>query len=57
VLEPGDRVDGRFEVEARVGAGGMAEVFRVRHLSLGGVYALKILSRSRRRSATRTWWR
>ncbi len=44
MLEVGERVDNRFEVEARVGAGGMAEVYRVRHLSLGSVYALKVLS-------------
>lgn len=44
MLDRGERVDGRFEVEERVGSGGMAEVYRVRHLSLGSVHALKVLS-------------
>ncbi len=44
MLEPGEQVDGRFVVEERVGAGGMAEVWRIRHVSLGSVHALKVLS-------------
>jgi serine/threonine protein kinase len=41
-MEPGDRVD-RFLVEARLGQGGMATVYRVRHTGLGSPHALKIL--------------
>jgi serine/threonine-protein kinase len=42
MLAPGQRVD-RYEVEALVGQGGLAEVYRVRHTELGSVHALKIL--------------
>jgi tRNA A-37 threonylcarbamoyl transferase component Bud32 len=42
VLEVG-RVVGSWEVEAHVGSGGMAEVYRVRHTLLGSVHALKVL--------------
>ncbi len=44
MLEPGSLVDGRFEVEAMVGEGGMAQVYRVRHRELGRVMALKLLT-------------
>ncbi|MEQ1572447.1 MAG: protein kinase, partial [Myxococcota bacterium] len=40
--EPGDKFD-RFEVEALVGRGGMAAVYRVRHTALGSAHALKVL--------------
>jgi serine/threonine protein kinase len=43
VLSPGDRVD-RFEVEALLGEGGLARVYRVRHLTLGTRHALKVLT-------------
>lgn len=33
----------RFTVEARLGEGGMADVFRVRHNALGSLHALKLL--------------
>ncbi len=33
----------RYEVEARLGRGGMASVYRVRHLGLGSRHALKVL--------------
>lgn len=42
MLEPGVAVD-RYLVEAKVGAGGMAEVYRVRHTLLGSLHALKVL--------------
>ncbi|MFT6376794.1 MAG: hypothetical protein ACJARS_003452, partial [bacterium] len=32
MLNPGDIVDNRFEVLALIGQGGLAEVFRVRHM-------------------------
>ena len=43
MLESGDQVDGRYVVDARIGVGGMAEVYRVKHVSLGSVHALKVL--------------
>ena len=44
MLEPGEIIDGRFEVEALIGEGGLAQVFRVRHIDLGSLHALKLLS-------------
>ncbi|MCB9762816.1 MAG: protein kinase [Alphaproteobacteria bacterium] len=41
-LQPGDIVD-RYTVERRLGSGGMAVVYRVRHTELGRPCALKIL--------------
>ncbi|TNE92631.1 MAG: hypothetical protein EP330_01415 [Deltaproteobacteria bacterium] len=43
MLEPGALVDGRFVVEALIGQGGLAEVYRVRHAELGSLHALKLL--------------
>ncbi|MCO4746505.1 MAG: serine/threonine protein kinase [Proteobacteria bacterium] len=43
MLEPGARIDGRFVVEALIGQGGLAEVYRVRHVELGSLHALKLL--------------
>ncbi|MGE0708397.1 MAG: protein kinase [Planctomycetota bacterium] len=42
-LEPGDLVDQRYRVEARLGAGGMGEVFRALDLGRGVEVALKLL--------------
>ena len=44
MLAPGDIVGGRYEVEALAGRGGMAVVYRVRHLGLGSIHALKLLA-------------
>ena len=43
LLQPGDVVD-RYEVEAVIGAGGTAMVYRVRHRELGNAYAMKVLA-------------
>lgn len=42
VLETGQTVE-RFTVEAKLGEGGMAAVYRVRHNTLGSYHALKLL--------------
>lgn len=42
MLKPGRVVD-RYTVEASIGEGGMAQVFRVRHNMLGTLHALKVL--------------
>ncbi len=44
MLEPGHVVAERFEVRARVGSGGMGEVFRARDRESGRDVALKLLS-------------
>ena len=41
-LAPGTVID-RYTVEAQIGEGGMARVFRVRHNQLGTAHALKVL--------------
>ncbi len=43
ILEPGQEIE-RFVVEGVLGEGGMAAVYRVRHQTLGSMYALKVLS-------------
>ncbi len=42
MLGPGDVVE-RYEIEALLGEGGMARVYRVRHALLGSLHALKVL--------------
>lgn len=37
-------VGGRYALDGRLGEGGMGQVFRARHLQLGKVFALKIIS-------------
>ncbi|TNE89438.1 MAG: serine/threonine protein kinase, partial [Deltaproteobacteria bacterium] len=44
-LEPGTEVD-RYRVEAEIGRGGMARVYRVRHVTLDTLHALKVLTLS-----------
>jgi serine/threonine-protein kinase len=43
-LEQGTLVDNRYVIETRIGEGGMAEVFRVRHVHLETQHALKVLT-------------
>lgn len=42
MLEVGSEVE-KYVVEAEIGEGGMAQVFRVRHRTLGTLHALKVL--------------
>lgn len=44
MLATGSVVVDRYEVEALLGSGGLADVYRVRHLTLGSHHALKMLS-------------
>ena len=47
-------IDGRYRVQARLGAGGMGIVYRVEHLHLGKIAAMKVLSRTPRPSPKRS---
>jgi len=42
-VKPGDVLDRRYEIEARIGIGGMGEVYRARRTRLGDVVAIKIV--------------
>lgn len=44
-LEPGTVFDGRYWVVSHIGSGGMANVYKVRHLHLEQIMALKLLRR------------
>ena len=44
MLQAGDDISERFEVERLIGEGGLAQVYRVRHRSLGTVHAVKLLT-------------
>lgn len=43
-LSEGEQIGGRYEVVRLLGSGGLAEVYLVRHLELGGLHAIKILA-------------
>lgn len=44
-LPPGSVVDDTYEVDARIGAGAMGEVYAARHVKLGKRVAIKVISR------------
>lgn len=44
-LKPGQVIDGRFQVEAHIGEGGMGEVYKATHVYLKRTVALKVLHR------------
>lgn len=45
LLDPGTLVDGRYRILELLGEGGMGAVFRVEHVRMGKIMALKILRR------------
>lgn len=53
MIEEGSLIDGRYEVEALIGEGGLAHVYKVRHKALGSVHALKLLSWRKKQLAER----
>ena len=42
-LQPGEVLDGRYEIEQRIAAGGMGEVYRARRVRLGDLVAIKVI--------------
>ena len=44
MLAVDDVVGGRYVVEAQIGAGGQATVYRLRHLHLGSTHAMKVVA-------------
>ena len=42
-LQPGDVLDERYQIEERVAAGGMGEVYRARRIRLGDLVAIKVV--------------
>ena len=43
MIEPGNILDGRYEIEDRIGQGGMSYVFRARDTKLDRTVAIKVL--------------
>jgi eukaryotic-like serine/threonine-protein kinase len=43
LLEPGDVIDNRYRIVARIAAGGMGEVYRAEHVELGKPFAVKVM--------------
>jgi len=42
-MNPGDTLDGRYEIISRLGAGGMGEVYKATHLLLGATRVIKVI--------------
>lgn len=43
-VAPGTIIDGKYQITALLGEGGMGKVFRVNHVNLGKTFALKLMS-------------
>ncbi len=52
-MRPGEQLGERFELEERIGVGGMGEVFRARDLISGEVVAIKVIADNRSHGTTR----
>jgi serine/threonine-protein kinase len=44
-VQPGDVIDGKYQIEAELGRGGMGQVLAATHVALGGAVAIKVLKR------------
>src|SRR5262249_16931272 len=42
-VRPGDVIDGKYQIEAELGEGGMGRVLSAQHLTLGSIVAIKVL--------------
>jgi eukaryotic-like serine/threonine-protein kinase len=42
-MNPGDILDGRYEIITRLGAGGMGEVYKAKHILLGATRVIKVV--------------
>jgi len=42
-MNPGDILDGRYEIIKRLGAGGMGEVYKAKHILLGATRVIKVV--------------
>jgi len=42
----GEVIDSRYEIEAQIGSGAMGKVYRVRHVTVGRTFALKLLRKT-----------
>ena len=50
-LKPGDLLDNRYRIDAEIGTGGYAIVFKARHMGLDRDVAIKVMNASRKTNA------